>query len=255
MGLIPFLLPASLVISRNLCLDLNPQRRVKVRPHPRPTPRGGNRPHTTVRRGRESCSREKERPASGSATKTFIHSHEELGPTAAGTSVPGKRKPVLSTSGDKGPALARRLCVQGTLDKRGAEVLVRRLRSTYSEDAPPQDTGGHRGKRGHSHRLRPPPQETNRKQSGNHHRLNDTSHLQRHRDQLRGPCPGPQRAVPRAWSQLASSRRAGRALRASTRPRAHLSGPGPGPGPGMRPSARRTALQTAVGFHEVPTPK
>lgn len=113
-----------------------------MRPHPRPTPRGGNRPHTTARRGRESCSREKERPASGSATKTFIHSHEELGPTAAGTSVPGKRKPVLSTSGDKGPALARRLCVQGTLDKRGAEVLVRRLRSTYSEDAAPT---GHRG--------------------------------------------------------------------------------------------------------------
>lgn len=51
--------------------------------------------------------------------------------------MPRKRKPVLSTSGDKGPALAQRLCVQGTLDKGGAEVLVRRLRSTYSEDAAP----------------------------------------------------------------------------------------------------------------------
>ena len=51
--------------------------------------------------------------------------------------MPRKRKPVLSTSGDKGPALAQRLCVQGTLDKRGAEVLVRQLRSTYSEDAAP----------------------------------------------------------------------------------------------------------------------
>lgn len=43
----------------------------------------------------------------------------------------GKRKPVPSTSADKGPTLARRLRVQGALDKQGAEVLVRRLRSIY----------------------------------------------------------------------------------------------------------------------------
>ena len=43
----------------------------------------------------------------------------------------GKRKPVPNTSGDKGPTLAQRLRVQGALDKQGAEVLVRRLRSIY----------------------------------------------------------------------------------------------------------------------------
>lgn len=53
MGLLSLSAPCILVI-RNLFLDLNPQRMVKVRPDPKPTLRGGDWPHTTTRRGCKS---------------------------------------------------------------------------------------------------------------------------------------------------------------------------------------------------------
>lgn len=112
-------------------LRFKPPKDGKGETGPQAHPEGrGLAPHHDEERTQELRLRER-MPSFWLGYKNFYSLAQRAGPNSSRDLSAGKRKLVPSTYGDKGPALAQRLRVQGALDKRGAEVLVGRLRSTY----------------------------------------------------------------------------------------------------------------------------
>ena len=123
-------------------LRFKPPEEGKGETRPQAHPKGReSAPHHGEERTRELQSRERT-PGFWLGYKNFYSLARGAGPNSSRDLSAWETEAGPEHVGDKGPAMARRLRVQGTLDKRGAEVLVRRLRPTYSEDAAPT---GHRG--------------------------------------------------------------------------------------------------------------